>query len=292
MGPEIQIVLVAVIFALQIFVLSFLTPQRRHHFWALMFSRYPPQEYPRLYPVPRERIQRRLAFFRPMHKIIGAGAAIALLVGLIRHVPAWQLASWMILSMIVQILPLYIGMPWSIKLMRAYRAMPPPSVRSAQLRPWGITDFVSPLLMCLGLLGAGISIACSVVAYMHRPHSLVMILLSLAMNGMLLIRMLRLAFGPVPVVRLDPYMSDADTFRLRQARFRTAFRVGVILGPYFGLMQLYTAHLVRFDLAWLAIGVSILFQLFGLGLMSAQGRDLQTRDFSVYRADGAPQPNS
>ena len=63
--------------------------------------------------------------------------------------------------------------------------------------------------------------------------------------------------------------------------------MGSIFGLYFVLMQLYTAHLIRFDLAYLSIGVSILFQLFGLALMSAQCRDLQTRDFSVYRADAA-----
>ncbi|HTV79876.1 MAG TPA: hypothetical protein VMF03_16610 [Steroidobacteraceae bacterium] len=290
MGAAIQIVLIAVVFAAQIFVLSFLTPVRRHHFWALMFTRYPPGEYPRLYPIPRERIQRRLAFFRPMHRIIGVGAAIALAVGLIKGVPAWELASWMLYCMVVQILPLYIGLPWSMKLIRAYRAMPPPSVRSAQLRPWRITDFVSPLLICLGLVAITAALACSVLAYRHRPQSLVMVLLCGGASGLLLIQMLRLVVGPLPVVRVDPYMSDADTFRIRQTRFRNSFRGGMIFGLYFALIQLYFTHLIRFDLAYLAIGISLFFQLFGLRITSYQGRDLETRDFSVYRADGNPQP--
>jgi hypothetical protein len=35
------------------------------------------------------------------------------------------------------------------------------------------------------------------------------------------------------------------------------------------------------------VGFSILFQLNALGLVSRQKWDLNTRDFSVYRADGS-----
>ena len=58
MNAAIQIVLIACIFVSQILVLSFLTPIRRNFLYARMFTRYPPQQYPRLYPVPRERIER------------------------------------------------------------------------------------------------------------------------------------------------------------------------------------------------------------------------------------------
>ena len=45
-------VLLAATFASQIIVLSFYVPQRWRQYYALMFRRYPPEQYLRLYPLP------------------------------------------------------------------------------------------------------------------------------------------------------------------------------------------------------------------------------------------------
>lgn len=290
MVTDTKIVFIACVFASQVLVLSFLTPRKRNHFYSLMFTRYPPQEYPRLYPVMPERIQRIQSFFKPMHILFGLGAAVTLVTGLVRGIAPPELARWMVICLLVQILPLYLALPWSIKWTKAYRTMPPPSVRVAELRPWRIVDFVSPLLIGLGLFGAGLALVCAFIAYLHRPQVLVTILWCAGFSSLLLLRMLQVLFRPLTFGRLDPYMSTTDTFRARQRRFRFQFSAGAIFGGFFSLIMLYDAQLIHFDGVYLLVGVSIFFQLIGIALVSAQSRDLQTRDFSVYRGDSAPQP--
>lgn len=285
MVTDIQIVLIVCVFASQILVLSFVTPRRRNQLYSLMFTRYPPQEYPRLYPVTPERIQRIQSFFKPLHVVFGIGAAVTLGTGLVRGIAAPELARWMLICLLVQILPLYLALPWSIKWTKAYRAMPPPSVRSAELRPWRIVDFVSPLRIGLGLLGAELALVCAVLAYLHRPQVLIVILWCAGFSGWLLLRMIYVLFRPMRFGRLDPYMSTTDTFRARQRRFRFLFSAGTILGGFFSLIVLYDAQLIRFDRVYLLVGISIVFQLIGIALVLAQSRDLRTRDFSVYRGD-------
>ena len=285
-----ETVLIVGVFCSQILVLSFLTPRRRNRFYSLMFTRYPPQEYPRLYPVTPERIQRVQSFFKPLHVVCGVGAAVTLGVGLVRDMGAPQLARWMFICLLVQILPLYIALPWSVKWAKAYRAMPPPRLRSAELRPWRILDFASPLLIGSGLLGAGLALVCAVVAYLHRPQLLILSVWCAGCSGLLLVRMIYVLFRPMSLGRLDPYMSATDTFRARQRRFRFQFTAGAVLGGCFSLLALDAAQLVRFDRVYFFVGISVLFQLLGIALVWAQARDLQTRDFSVYRSDSAPQP--
>ncbi len=294
MNTAFQIVLIACIFASQILVLSFLTPIRRNFLYARMFTRYPPQQYPRLYPVPRERIERIQSFFKPLHVVIGCAAAVTLVLGLIQGIAAPRLAYWMFLCMLAQMLPLYLALPWSIKWAKAFRAMPPPSVRSAELRPWRVLDYVSPLRIGLGISGAGLALVCSLLAYLHRPQLLTTILALAVISGMLLLRMIYVLFSATGFGRLraDPYLSPADTFRVRQMRFRGLYGAGAVFGALFSVELLYLAQLIRFDVVYLLIGLSVLFQLLAIGLVSAQNRDLQTRDFSVYRDDSAARQTS
>jgi hypothetical protein len=290
MVADIQTVLIAIVFASQILVLSFLTPRLRNHFYARMFTRYPPQEYPRLYPVPPERIRRIQSCFKPLHWTLGLGAAVTLGVGLIRDMAAPDLARWMFYCLLLQILPLYLALPWSIKWAKAYRAMPPPSVRSAELRPWRMVDFVSPLRIGLGLFGLGLSLVCAMAAFRHRPQVLILCLWCASFSSLLLLRMIYVLFRPTGVGRPDPYMSATDIFGARQRRFRAQFAFGAVFGGIFSALVLYAAQLIRLDQAYLLVGISIVFQLLGIALVSAQRRDLQTRDFSVYRGESAPQP--
>jgi hypothetical protein len=292
MNPGVQIGLVAVVFASQIFVLSFFMPDRRRHFLALLVDRYPPREYPRLYPVPQEQMQRRLALFKPFHWAIGLCSAIALLVGLIHGTPALQLARSMLTCLLLQLLPHYAAIPTIIGQMKALRAMPPPSVRAVELRQWRIVDFVSPLSIVLGLCGQGLALGCSVVAYQHRPQALPLVGLCVVVSSALLLRMIYLLLSPIAFKRADRYMSAKDMFRVRRRRLRTLFGSGAALGAYFALALLNSAQLIRFDIGYMIIGVSIVTQLLGLYIVAMQRQDLETRDFSVYRADGPLQPAS
>ncbi len=291
MTLDFQRILFAAIFASQIMVLSFYVPQRWRRYYALMFTRYPPEEYPRLYPVPREKMARRLAVAMPLHLAIGGISAITLVVSLLHGADSLELARRMFCCLLFQILPAYLSMFLMIRVAKAFRAMPPPSVRSVELRPWRAADFVSPLWIGLGLAGQVIALTCAVVAYLHRRQALLMVLFCSLTSGALLLRMLYVLLGHVTFMRADPFMSTADTFRVRQRRFRALFRGGAALGASYAFLLLYQAQLVRldFDLAYPFVGLSVVFQLLWLALVSAQGRDLETRDFSVYRADSGTQ---
>ena len=289
MAPDVQIVLIAVLFGSQVFVLSFFTPRRSRQYYALMFARYPPQEYPRLYPVPREKMERRLALVMPLHIAIGGISAITLFVGIIHGADSVELARRMFTCLFFQILPAYLTMFLMIRVAKAFRAIPPPSVRSVELRPWRVVDFVSPLWIGLGLAGQVSALTCGLVAYLHRREALPMVLFCSLISGAFLLRMLYVLLGRVTFKRADPFMSTADTFRVRQRRFRALFRGGAALGAFYTFALLYQAQLVRLDFnsAYLFVGLSVVFQLLWLAIVSAQGRDLETRDFSVYRADDA-----
>jgi hypothetical protein len=106
-------------------------------------------------------------------------------------------------------------------------------------------------------------------------------------SGALLLRMLYVLLGRVTLMRADPFMSTADIFRVRRRRLGALFRGGAGLGAFYTFALLYQAQLVRLDFGQMYsfVGLSIAFQLLWLALVSAQGRDLETRDFSVYRAD-------
>ena len=290
MKPNYQALLIAGVFASQIAVLSFFVPMRWQQYHALLFRRYPREEYPRLHPLPREDVERKLALFRPMHLVIGAGAILTLAAAVIYADNPQALAGFMMICLLVQLLPLYIALPLAIRMEQASRSMPPPSPRSVELRKWRATDFVSPLLIGLGLAAATLAVACAVAVYLYRPNTLGLLINGFGSGGMLVAMILALLrIGNVAVSRADPYMSDADTFRVRQRNYRALFVGGAGFGAYSTFMLLHNAGLVTFEGPYLLAGFSVLFQLQGLAVVSRQNRDLNTRGFSDYRVDSTAQ---
>jgi len=84
-------------------------------------------------------------------------------------------------------------------------------------------------------------------------------------------------------------MSQADTFRVRKHTYQALFIGGALFAAWNTATLLFNAGLIHFDGAYLFVGFSIIFQVQALALVSGQNRDLNTRDFSVYRADGGAQ---
>jgi hypothetical protein len=84
-------------------------------------------------------------------------------------------------------------------------------------------------------------------------------------------------------------MSQTDTFQVRQRIYRGLFVGCAVFGAWNTFTLLYNAGFVQFDIAYLFVGSSVLFQLGALGLVARQDRELKTRDFSVYRAEGNPE---
>jgi hypothetical protein len=276
MTTNFQSLLLAAVFASQIIVLSF----------ALMFKQYTPQQYPKLYPVSKEKIERQQTLFSLLHLALGVGAAVVYVGILIFAENLRLLATVMTVCLLLQIiLTMCIAVRLEARIRLAIRAMPPPTIRSAELRRWRITDFVSPLWIGLGLTLQLIGLACAAVVWLHWPNTLALIPASVAGSALLLIMIYALIRGD-GFTRGDPYMSPADTFAARQARYRSLFRAGACLGAYNTFILLYNSQLIRFDLVYLFMFFSVVGQLSGLRLVTRWTRDLSERDLSVYQADG------
>ena len=84
-------------------------------------------------------------------------------------------------------------------------------------------------------------------------------------------------------------MSQPDTFRVRQRIYRGFFFGAAAFGAWNTFTLLYNVGLIHFEFAYLSVGFSVVLQLIGLELVSRQNSDLDTRDFSVYRADSSAQ---
>ena len=290
-----QTFLLAALFASQIIVLSFYAPQRWRRYHALMFTQYPPEQYPRLYSVPKEQIERKLATFRATHLAIGFGAVVVFVAALLfARSPHW-FAIYMGETAIVQFaVPLYlIAMPLGIRISKAFRAMPPPSPRSAELRRWRVTDFVSPWWIGLGLGLQTLGLACAALVYFYwlNAHTVGPLVVTTVISGVMLWLMIHTLISPQGSARPDPYMSGGDTFRVRQLRCRMRFAGGASWGVLQTLFLLYNAQLIRpdFDLGYGYVFMSVMLQLCALVLVSNEDRDFGTRDFSVYRTDSGTQ---
>jgi len=223
-----------------------------------------------------------------MHLAIGVTAIVTLLLG--AFVYPRNLAGLMTMCLLVQTLPVYVALPLAIRIQMGLQSMPPPSPRSVELRKWRVTDFISPLWIGLGVVVQVLSLACAVGVYIYRPGTLG-IFISLIGSGLMLLAMgaALLGYGYALAPRADPYMSHADTFRVRQRTYRAIFVGGAGLGAWQIFTLVYNTGLVHFDFPYWALAVSVLFQLQGLALVFKQNRDLDTRNFNVYRAGGSAQ---
>jgi hypothetical protein len=282
---------VATTFVAQILTMSFIVPARFRRYFALLFERYPQREYPRLYPVPQEQMERSIAMHKPLYAATGIAGLIVLGTGLASGANATTLGRLMTYYMLVQFLPLLSRLVWTMRVARAFRAMAPPAVRSAELRRTHVTDFVPPLAIALGLLGSCAALTCAVLAYLWSG-SMAQVAFTLVLHGWLTSRMVYVLLTPVTLGRSDPYMSQADVFRARQQRLRLLFIGGGLLGAYGCFMLLYGVNVVRFDFAYLCAGASIVSQAVILLGASRTLRTLGARDFSVYRSDDGTQPAS
>ncbi len=289
MASNLQSLLVAIVFASQIIVLSFYVPLRWRRYYALMFERYPPQQYPRLYPVPQAEIERNQAVFGSVQLAVGVAAVISCIGALIYATSPRLIATLMMVCGLVQtMLMMSVAMRLEARIGMAFRGVPPPSVRSAELRRWRVTDFVSPLWIGLGLGLQVMGLACAAFVWLHWPQTLALRPATIAGAGLLAVMTYALV-RPDRLTRVDPYMSPADTFAARQARYRGVFRAGAVLGVYQTFILLYNTRFIRFDGVYLFMIFSVLLQLWGLLIVMRLTRNFSKRDFSVYRAEGGAQ---
>lgn len=285
MPLDFPVLLVTAVFASQILVCSFLSAWRFAHATRLMQQNYPPQEYPRLYPIPADQMSRQAALRNTARIAIGIAAALVLAVGLARGIGAARLAQYMMWAAMAQLLPLLLALPLHIRMSRAMRAMPAPSVRSADLRSWKAVEFVAPAEIALGITASCVALACTLYFCLRGAQLSFALVLSAAINGLLLLRMLHVLVGPTIMRRPDPYMSDDDLYRARRFRMLMLFRMAILMGVYFSFILVWASGLLKVDSIYIAAGISVLVQLASLFFTHRMLRAVTDRDVTPYRAD-------
>lgn len=287
--------LVAIVFAAQIGVLSIIAPYLFRRAYLDLRKRFPPETHARLYPVsPGELRGYRAAVAVVRAVIVVAGVAL-LIQGLVTREDPVRFARTMIWVFMAQTVPAFMRFPGELRVIRAFRSMPAPAIRSADLRRLRVTDFVSPLVLVLGFAANAAAIltavALSRMPAVHVSNALVSYIITV--SGVVLARMVYVASMPISMPRPDPYMADPDVFKTRRLRLRMLFVGGALLGAFLTVAQLYrigigTLHL---NIVGFCIGTSLVCQLGYLVIVRAVVRALAERDGSVYRLDAAQAPH-
>jgi hypothetical protein len=288
MSPETQTLLITIVFLSQIVVLSFVAPIRFHRLYAKLYVSYPEAEYPRFYPVPRAEMDRSLKRYLMIRMATGPIGLAALVYGLFNGTDPQQLGRIMGGVLIVQILSGILAYRWRPGLLRAMSKLPPPSRRSAELRRWRITDFVSPALVALGL-ASELSVF-AVVAYVYIAGQGDRGIIGFAIFGAIPISIAYLAWmllriwKPVWSTRGNTYPSETDLFRQRQRGFRVLFVAATITGLILSFLLLAGAGTIGLDFLWTRLAISLLAQALVLVVPSLAFRMIGSLDFSGYRA--------
>ena len=280
--------LVVAVFVSQILVLSVLVPYRFHRAYSRLKEKYPPQDYPKLYPVGPAEVAR-------FNAILAVVRLVIVLVGIARFAVQWaegddpaDLAQTMMWVAIAQAVPALLRLRWELRVARAFRAMPAPAVRSAELRASRLGDFVPLPLVLAGVGGLVLSLGSAVFLYVtdpDQPRIVAVAIFVLAYSGWLLARIVIALNAPGSSPRPDPYMTDADVFRARRLRLRVLFTVAAAVGIGLTLIVLFQAGMLPVDIVAIRIGASILYQLVYLGTTQAVMKTLAMRDTNVYRVE-------
>lgn len=287
--------LVAIVFAAQILALSILAPYLFYRAYVDLRRRFPPETHARLYPIPPGELRRYHTPIAVVRAVIVLAGIALLARGLIAHDDPVTLARTMLWVFMAQCVPAFLRFPQEVRMVRAFRQMPAPAVRSADLRRLRVTDFVSPVTIVLGFAANAAAIltavALSQMPEMHIGNRVLWYLITV--SGIVLARMVYVALMPISMRRPDPYMSDEDVFNTRRLRMRLLFVGGACVGAFLTFSQLYrigigTLHL---NIVGFIIATSLLCQLGYLLLVRAVVRAIGARDGSVYRLDAAQAPH-
>jgi hypothetical protein len=286
MSPEIQTLLIAIVFLSQIVVVSFVAPIRFRRLYAKLYDSYPETEYPRFYPVPHDEMERQLRRYTMLRMATGPIGLAALVYGIVVAGDPQQLARIMMGVLMFQMFSTLLAYRWRPGILRAMSKLPPPARRSAELRRWRITDFVSPALIVLALASVLSAFAAVTSVFVGARGDAGIngfaILGALPIATAYLAGMLFRIWKPVSQVRGDTHSMQSDLFRQRQVRLRLLFGAATLTGLALSFVLLAGAGTIGLD--WTSMALSVLAQFLYLMVPGLAFRAIGSLDFSAYRA--------
>jgi hypothetical protein len=283
------------LFVAQVAMTSFYSPWEIGRYYRQLVDKYPPAEYPRLYPESPDALEGKQTILRRLNALIGAVGLLAILASLLfwkKDMANQGLRDFLhplfVISTYcgIQVVPALIYARWRRLAAKRLREMGAPTRRSATLRRLKITDYISPALVLFGLASTATAFILSAywLASGMGPRD-VMIMVTVASALFLSLMLHRVLWAP-QFKRTDPFMSQDDLFRQRNRRMRALFRACGICALLFLFIAAARVGVFGFDinLSFVFAIPCLLFIAQALSLPRSLARMLEQRDFSVYRA--------
>ena len=273
-------------FLVQIALISWYLPGRMSAHMSSVLEKYPPDEYPKLYPHSLDQYvtsQRRYRMVNNAIAVIGL-ALVGLMLFVVDHSSfaddGFISEAWPAFYGMLQFLPLlYLEFAASsqLKLMRDNNAS---TKRSADLQPRRLFDYVSPQLLVVAIIAAvaAFTFEMALHDFIWSVERLQRLAILLLVNGFFLVIGYSLLRGKKP----DPYQSSDDRARLVRRNLRSLLFTSIAIS----LFAVYQSLDSVYDIDYLdALMMSLYFQVvaalsFGYLLHGQLTDDI---DFEVYR---------
>jgi hypothetical protein len=269
----------------QIVLFSFLLPWLRWRRLVRIKHRYPLAEHPRLHRMFGATSGPAHHFTQILAPLIGF-LGLSLLVWALRSAtPPITLARWAYLFMLVQLVPFLPHLPLYLRVRRALRTQPPPVVRTAELSPRRITNYVSTLDIALALCGEGaFAIVCALYLPAFSGRILAGTVALVVINVLLLARIFYRLRGNLRFHTADTRMSTQDRKMIGSFQMRVLFRYVTGYSVLSSIVVLTGAGKVS-DPVYVFVVPSLFIQMVFLFFSIATSRFSETVDLSVYQVN-------
>ncbi len=147
-------ILFYLVFLSQIILISFYFPGKILERVRYVVEKYPPSEYPKLYPVSLDKIEKGQRTFRNMNLLILFAGLVLVVLGFLSGYSPTESEDGIFLTFyfMVQFSPMMVAEFSGFKYFKLMRKANSPTTRKAQLQPRRLFDFVSSTLFGLAVL--------------------------------------------------------------------------------------------------------------------------------------------
>lgn len=272
------------VFLSQVLLISYLLPRQLLERVAHVVEKYPPERYPRLYPVSLRRARRAQGFYRLANwavVVIGLGLIVFELLAGREELLGWDTGTVLFLYYMLQYSPLMIATTAGFTYFNLRRKPDTRSTRSADLRRRRLVDYVSPAL--LGTVAAVYFAFIGFVAYIDTfgfPWfgGYLNVFIITLMNAFFAALAWRMVYGK----KKDPYMSTRDRARLIEVSITSLCFISLAATIY----TMLSVSLGVIDMRHLdPVATSVYFQI--ISVAAFRGMRIDDVDFEVYRENPA-----
>lgn len=274
------------LFVAQIVLISVYLPGKMNQHMSHMLEKYPPEQYPRLYPQETAKYVLGQWKYRMANNVIAAIGFVltALLLFVVNHGSfaddGYISEAWPAFYGLLQFSPLIVlelSASGQLKLMRDSNTS---TTRSAELMPRRLFDYVSPVLVAsavVAALGAAL-FEMSLHDFVWSEDRFKRLAILIFVNSFFLLIGFSLLKGRKP----DPYQSAADRTRVVSLNLRSLMFTSISISGFAALQSLDGVYNIDYlDASIMSLYLVVVASLsFGYLLRQQLAADI---DFEVYR---------